>query len=544
LVLTADSQNAAMPAWSSADFLNFRGGSAFGLRKQVNDMAEADRRYPDLTQGVRLDEIPSHAPLVGVVGEQKVFLCRDDAGLRAFVAMCPHLGGPLEEGVIRDGKAICPWHHACFDLATGEAISSPAFDALERREVRVENGVAFVDAAAAPQPETARPRRHGAEARPMTIVGGGAAGFAAANALRTRGWEGEIVVISADRDPPYDRTTLTKDLLEGGTDTDHPPIAGHDLNDLDVTLSLDTAVDGIDPGGRLLRLADGRLQPYERLLLATGAEPRKADFPGGERPSVRYLRSLADGQRLLRDIAGVRKVLVVGASFIGMEAAASLRARGLEVTVVAPEARPMSRQFGDELSDLIVSVHREKGVDLRLGRKIGRLDEKTAMLDDGTQIAADLVLVGVGVEPRLGLAKAAGLRVDGGVVVDRSMRTSDPNIWAAGDIAKWRDARLGREIRVEHWVVAQRQAECAAAGMLGIGATFEHAPFFWTKHFDLAVHYVGHADTWDEISIDGAVAERNATVRFRKSGRDLAVATVGRDIESIEAELAMDSSSK
>jgi NADPH-dependent 2,4-dienoyl-CoA reductase/sulfur reductase-like enzyme len=252
------------------------------------------------------------------------------------------------------------------------------------------------------------------------------------------------------------------------------------------------------------------------------------------------LRSLRDCRRILAKVTSGARVAVVGGSFIAMEAAASLFGRGLSVDVIAAEEHPLEKVFGRELSDLVLGAHARKGARLHLGAKVARIEDKQVLLQGGEQIDADIVVVGIGVEPRLQLAEAAGLALDRGVLVNSRLQTSDPNIFAAGDIARWPDPHTGESIRVEHWVVAERQGQVAAANMFGSDQAFAMVPFFWTKHFDLSIRYVGHAEKWDEALVEGDLAHRNGLVRFRRAGRDLAVATVERDKESLRAELAME----
>ena len=378
----------------------------------------------------------------------------------------------------------------------------------------------------------------------MAIVGGGAAGFAAADAIRKLGWRGRVTVFSEEGEQPYDRTLLTKDYLEGAFGDDRLHIARHSLADLGVDFEGEARVQQIDPGNRRLRLANGDERPYEKLLLATGAAPRRLDVPGGDLPHVMVLRSLQDCRRILAKVTSGARVAMVGGSFIAMEAAASLSGRGLSVDVIAPEEHPLEKVFGRELSDLVLEAHARKGVRLHLGAKVARIEDKQVALQGGERIDADLVVVGIGVEPRLQLAEAAGLALDRGVLVNSRLQTSDPDIFAAGDIARWPDPHSGENIRVEHWVVAERQGQVAAANMLGAAEAFTMVPFFWTKHFDLSIRYVGHAETWDETLVEGDLAHRNGLVRFRHAGRDLAVATVERDQDSLRAELTMEGKSQ
>jgi NADPH-dependent 2,4-dienoyl-CoA reductase/sulfur reductase-like enzyme/nitrite reductase/ring-hydroxylating ferredoxin subunit len=490
----------------------------------------------DLTQWTMVEGVPDGGILAGVVGEDRVFVWRNGNSLKAYSANCPHLGAPLNEGIVVGATIRCPWHHACFDLATGEATAAPAFDALLEYPVTFDDDRFSVKPAGAQTPR--RIGQHEASAGTLAIVGGGAAGFAAADAIRKLGWDGGISVFSEEGEQPYDRTLLTKDYLEGAFRDDHLAIARHSLADLGVDFEGGASVQQIDPGNKRLRLMNGDERPYQKLLLAPGAAPRRLEIPGGDLPHVMMLRSLRDCRRMVAKAISGARVAVVGGSFIAMEAAASLFGRGLSVNVIAPEEHPLEKVFGRALSDLILEAHARKGVRLHLGSKVARIEAKQVILQGGEQIDADIVVVGIGVEPRLQLAEAAGLALDRGVLVNPRLQTSDPNIFAAGDIARWPDPHTGESIRVEHWVVAGRQGQVAAANMLGGEEPFTMVPFFWTKHFDLSIRYVGHAEKWDEVRVEGDLARRNGLVRFRRVGRDLAVATVERDKESLLAELA------
>jgi 3-phenylpropionate/trans-cinnamate dioxygenase ferredoxin reductase subunit len=256
------------------------------------------------------------------------------------------------------------------------------------------------------------------------------------------------------------------------------------------------------------------------------------------------LRSLADSRAIVDRAKSARRAVVIGASFIGLEAAASLRKRGLDVQVVAPETKPLARVLGEAVGGVIQKVHESAGVVFRLGRKPAAIDEGTVTLDDGTRLDADVVVMGVGVRPNLALAEAAGLAVDRGVVVDATLRTSAPDVWAVGDIARWTHRRFG-SVRIEHWVVAERQGQAVAHNVLasrgaGNAIPFTAVPFFWSNHFDAGLTYIGHADSWDSVDVDGDLEGHDFAAAYRKEGRTLAVATMGRDRVSLEAEIAME----
>jgi NADPH-dependent 2,4-dienoyl-CoA reductase/sulfur reductase-like enzyme/nitrite reductase/ring-hydroxylating ferredoxin subunit len=502
-----------------------------------------DQHKPDLLAGVALDAIPDGGLLAGRIGEHDAVLVRHGTQVRALGGRCTHLGAPLAEGSVVGDEVRCPWHHACFDTVSGRATRAPAFAPLPTWPVAVDGGRVRVTSA---EPVPAPAPAMGDDPGPFVIVGGGAAGYAAAVALKTAAPRARCIVLSADAHAPYDRTLLTKDYLDGKFGDDRLPISAVTLESLGVELKLGTRVARIDRAGARVVLTDGETVPYAALLLATGAEPKRLDVPGADREHVRVLRDLDDCRAILARVAGGGRVVVLGSSFIGLETAASLRSRGVDVTVVTPETEPTAAIFGQAVSRAIMAVHRANGVAFVTGRRALAVGASDITLDDGTRLPADLVVVGTGVTPRTGLAEAAGLAVDDGVRVDALLRTSDPAIYAAGDIALWPDPHTGRDLRVEHWVVAQRQGQVAAANMLGGATPFTAVPFFWTKHFDLSVRYVGHAGPEAVGIVDGSPDERDAAVWFLSgkggraqdagAARAQALATLGRDRLSLAYE--------
>jgi len=493
---------------------------------------------PDLSQGVALSEFGGPT-LLGHVGDEEVLLVRSGAEIFAIDAHCSHYHGPLAEGLV-DGETVrCPWHHACFDLRTGEAARAPAINPLAVWKVERE-GERIVVREKREQP---KPRLRGPVDAPgrIVIIGGGAAGFAAAEMLRRQDFRGSIVMLSSEASVPVDRPNLSKDYLAGSAPEDWLPLKPDEFYaEQKIDLKLRTEVAAIDPGARNVVLAGGAAIAYDRLLLATGAEPVRLPIPGADQPHVHLLRSLDDCRAIIASASGARRALVIGASFIGLEVAASLRARDIEVHVVGLEQRPMERVLGPEMGDFVRSLHEEHGVVFHLGDTVTQIDGKRASLKSGSVIEADLVVVGVGVRPRLSLAEEAGLAIDRGVTVNAYLETSAPGIYAAGDIARWPDPHSGENIRVEHWVVAQRQGQAAARNMLGQRQAFNDVPFFWSQHYDVPINYVGHAETWDEISVDGSIAGRDCLLRYRRGGRVLAVASIYRDLASLQAEVAME----
>ena len=499
---------------------------------------QASPAGPDLSRGVTLSDFAGQM-LLGHVGDEEVLLVRSGSEILAIDAHCSHYHGPLADGVV-DGEHIrCPWHHACFDLRTGEATHAPAFNPLAVWKVE-RDGDRIVVREKRDQP---KPRLKGVVDAPsrIVIVGGGAAGFAAAEMLRRQDYRGSIVMLSQEASSPVDRPNLSKDYLAGSAPEDWMPLRPDDFyREADIDLRLGVEVTSIDTKAKQVLLAGGESIPYDRLLLATGAEPVKLPIPGADQPHVHLLRSLADSRAIIASAKDARRAVVIGASFIGLEVAASLRAREIEVHVVGLEQRPMERVLGAQMGDFVRALHEEHGVIFHLGDTVTSIDGKRATLKSGGVIEADLVVIGVGVRPRLSLAEKCGLAVDRGVTVNAYLETSIPGIYAAGDIARWPDKHSGQNIRVEHWVVAERQGQTAARNMLGQREAFDDVPFFWSQHYDVPINYVGHAEKWDDIKVDGDIGARDCLVRYISGGRVLAVASIYRDVASLEAEIAME----
>jgi NADPH-dependent 2,4-dienoyl-CoA reductase/sulfur reductase-like enzyme len=348
-------------------------------------------------------------------------------------------------------------------------------------------------------------------------------------------------MLSNDSAAPVDRPNLSKDYLAGSAPEDWLPLRPDGFyHEAYIDLRLRTEVVSIDTTTRNVIVADGGAVSYDRLLLATGAEPVRLSIPGADQPHVHTLRSLADCRAIIASTVGARRAVVIGASFIGLEAAAALRARAIEVHVVAPEQRPMERVLGPEMGDFVRALHEEHGVIFHLSDTVVAIEGKRATLKSGGVLEADVIIVGVGVRPRLALAEQAGLALDRGIVVNSYLETSIPGVFAGGDIARWPDPHSRENIRVEHWVVAERQGQTAARNMLGRREPFDAVPFFWSQHYDVPINYVGHAEQWDEIAINGDIAGRDCLLKYKKQGRVLAVASIYRDIDSLKAELAME----
>src|SRR5260221_1980559 len=375
----------------------------------------------------------------------------------------------------------------------------------------------------------------------IVIIGGGAAGFAAAEKLRREQYRGRIVMLSNDDAPPVDRPNLSKDYLAGNAPEDWVPLRPESFYaDNGIELRLKASVTSIDIRAREVALAEGSRIPYDRLLLATGAEPIRLSIPGAGPQQLLVLRSLPDCRAIIERAKTARRALVLGASFIGLEVAAALRAREIEVHVVAPERRPLERVLGREFGDFVRAIHEEHGVVFHLEETATAIDAANVRLKGGTTLAADLVVVGIGVRPRIELAERAGLKLDRGVVVNEYLETSVPGIFAAGDIARWPDPHTGDNLRIEHWVVAERQGQTVARNILGQRQRFSEVPFFCSQHYDVPINYTGHAQKWNDLDIEGNIEARDCLVRYRRNGKVLAVASIFRAIDNLKEAAAME----
>ena len=471
---------------------------------------------PDLANGAKVQgHFDGHAVVAARVGDE-VFV---------VAAACSHWGENLADGAVISDTIRCGGHHACFSLRTGEALAAPALAAIRTFCVEKRGGKHVVVAGTS-QPSS------------VVIVGGGAAGSAAADMLRRQGYAGKVTLVGADTDLPCDRPNVSKDYLAGGAPEEWLFLRDRaGWESAGIELMLGTRVEAIDRTKKTVKLSTGKTLEYGALLLAPGAEALRLPIPGADRAFV--IRTVGDARAVIAEMPKARRAAVIGSSFIGLEAAASLRARGLEVHVIGPDRVPLERIVGGAIGEAVQALHEKNGVVFHLGRKPASVDAAGVTLDDGTKVASELVIMGVGVRPSLALAEAAGLTMDRGVAVDGQLRTSDPSIFAAGDVARYPDARTGEKFRIEHWVVAQRQGQTAAKVMLGQQVKFDAVPFFWTTQFGISLRYMGHAEGWDNADVAGDVKKNDCAVAFRKGGRTLAVATLGRDRDALIAEDAL-----
>jgi NADPH-dependent 2,4-dienoyl-CoA reductase/sulfur reductase-like enzyme/nitrite reductase/ring-hydroxylating ferredoxin subunit len=498
---------------------------------------------PDLSIGIDAGSIRPGEKLLGHVKEEAVLVARLDNDLVAISARCTHYGGPLADGVVDGDTVRCPWHHACFSLRTGEALRAPALDpvACWKVERRGEKAVVAGKIERDPlSPSYPAPIGRAPSPQDVVIIGAGAAGSAATEMLRRCGHDGRIAVVDDDSGAPYDRPNLSKDYLAGTATEEWIPLRPDGFYEKHGVSLMRGRVTRLDTTARAVAIDGHGSISYDALLIATGAEPVRINLAGDVQPHVHYLRSLTDSRAIVEASKSARRVVVIGGSFIGLEVAASMRARNLEVHVVAPDKIPLARVLGEHLGSFIRALHEEHGVVFHLGHTPRRIEREAVVLDDGARLEADLVVIGVGVRPRLDLAEQAGLAMDKGIAVNEYLEASVPGVFAAGDIARWPDRHSGERIRVEHWVVAERQGQAAARNILGARERFDQVPFFWSAHYDLSINYVGHAEKWDRVEVSGDASKHDVAVRFIREGKLLALATLFRDEESLRAEIEME----
>src|SRR5215217_4523245 len=477
------------------------------------------------------------------VDERRILLARVGDNFHAVSATCPHYGGPLAEGALCGTRVVCPWHHAAFNIVNGDLEDPPALDSLVSYNVRIEGERIVLSVPEDAEDRRTRPmvkRDNAVDPRQFVILGAGAAGYAAAQTLREEGFRGNVVMITREDRAPYDRPNLSKDYLHGHAEPEWMPLRGEDFfKEHDIDLVLNREVTRVDAGTKTITFEGGETMDYDALLVATGGAPVHLNIPGADLKNVCVLRSFADADSIIETATHARRAVIVGASFIGMEAAYSLRERGLEVTVVAPSREPFETTLGLEIGELFRRVHESHGVKFKLGSIVYRFEGthnvEAVTVDNGERIETDMVVVGAGVRPVTHFLEGVELDDSGGIVVDSRLRAAD-GIYAAGDIASFNDPRTSERVRIEHWRTAQQQGRAAARNMLGRDVAFEGVPFFWTRQFDVALLYVGHAKSWDDIIYRGDVLSHDFLAFYLKGDRVLAVAGMNRDSEMAAAE--------
>lgn len=473
------------------------------------------------------------------VGETDVLLARINGEFHAIGAYCTHYKAPLAEGVFSGDRVVCPWHNSCFSVLNGDQLEPPGLNCQPYYQVRVEGEDVIVSV-----PESAPSQRiptmvnyhPEVDQRTFVVLGAGAAGSAAVEKLRQAGFQGRVVMITHEDQLPYDRTWLSKDYFIGKVSTEQMPLRSREFyNQHHIEVLLNKQVVRVDAQAKSITFANGEICDYDALLLATGGKPRQLDVEGADLPNVFTLRSFDDSDHILAAAKNASRAVVIGSSFIGMETAAGLTQRGLQVTVVSPDSLPFENILGVEIGQLFQQVHKEQGVCFHLETKAvkfaGNGKVEAVILENGDTIPADLVVVGIGVQPATEFIEGIELHEkDKSVVVDEYLQAAD-GLYAAGDIARFPDWRKNENIRIEHWRIAAQHGRIAADNMAGKAVKFTGVPVFWTLQFEFPLRYIGYAQEWDEIIFDGDLQQREFMAFYVKDNQVLAVAASQRDTE-------------
>jgi NADPH-dependent 2,4-dienoyl-CoA reductase/sulfur reductase-like enzyme/nitrite reductase/ring-hydroxylating ferredoxin subunit len=479
-------------------------------------------------EAAQLDDLDPAGMRAVQLGDESILLLRDGDAVHAVGGKCPHAGAPLAQGVRHGLTIICPWHKAAFCARSGAMLAPPAVDDLPRYDTRVQAGRVFVRVPAVPP----TPPNPPAEERHFVIIGGGAAGAVAAQTLRQEGFGGRITMIDREGRVPYDRTVLSKYWLSGEKGAEKSPLQTQSFYRDHHIGRIAADIIHVDAATRHIECANGQSFDADAILLAPGGDPKRPTIPGADLAGVFVLRSRADAEAILAHAERSTRAVIVGAGFIGMEVAASLRERGLGVVVVAQDSVPFEKQLGKEVGSAFVSLHESRGVVFKLGCEVasveGKFTVRDVVLKDGSRVPADLVVFGFGIAPATEFVSGIVKRPDGGIEVDAGLKAAD-GVFAAGDVAWFPHRGDGPRLRVEHWRVAQQHGRVAALNMLGRHASFDAVPVFWTIQYMKRLDYVGHAESWDDIIVHGDPRKPQFLAYYVKDGHVIAAAGMDRD---------------
>jgi NADPH-dependent 2,4-dienoyl-CoA reductase/sulfur reductase-like enzyme/nitrite reductase/ring-hydroxylating ferredoxin subunit len=477
----------------------------------------SDNRW-EKAAGVK--DLKDRVPISVKAKGKDILLVRIGDRLFATESKCPHYGGPLNKGLLSGDTITCPWHHARFDIATGKLNAPPALDDVQSFSTKVENGEVFIG-----PPVTSMPDQDaGEDNRTYAVVGAGAAGNAAAETLRREGFSGRILLITAEKHPPYDRPVLSKGFLTGEASSDSLPLREKEFyKKMGIEIMTERRVRQLKPAERTLCFSDGKEVKYDAVLLATGGKPRPLPVPGADLRSVYLLRSMTDAETILGATKEAKKVVIVGSGFIGLEVAASLRHRDLQVDVASREEIPMARIFGERIGRWFQRMHEAQGVRFHPDVTAERIEDRgegvRVSLSDGAGIDTDIVVVGLGIDPATDYLEDTNLLEDGAVAVDERLKAKEDGVFAAGDIALFPNPRTGEKHRVEHWVVAEAQGRHAARAMLGVGDSYGEIPFFWTRQYGKSIKYIGYGSPFDRVVFRGDVEEDSFFAGYCRNGQ-------------------------
>lgn len=494
---------------------------------------------PDFEKGISKNSFGTNKKILGYVGDQPILLIQNEDQFYAVSARCTHYGANLNDGLLCGDTIHCPWHHACFNVKTGEATKAPAINPLAKWQVSEEGDTLFVKA----------PQNSSSEAPQVTsedhfvIIGSGAAGHAAAEMLRRQKFQGKITVLSMDKDLPYDRPNLSKDYLAGNAPEEWMPLRSEEyFKEQQIKIQLQTKITQLDTENKTLISEDGQKFSYTKCLIASGGFPVRPEITGIDQPHVHFLKTFADCRKLIKDLGPEKNIVIVGAGFIGLEAATAMRARKMSVTVIAPSSYPLEHAVGADIGKFLQTHHEKNGVRFILGRgkSVKKIAPGKVFLRDDTTFSADVVLIATGIKLSADFLKDSGIHFENGIPVNEFLETNVPDVYAAGDIARFHSDLADEEVRIEHWVVAQRQGQVAAQNMLGQKVAYTDIPFFWSQQFDIVMNYTGVAKKSARTELYGNLEKKDCSVAYWDGDKVTAVLTIGRDLQNLEIEKAFE----
>ena len=445
-------------------------------------------------------------------------------------AQCPHYGAPLDTGILVNKKIICPWHHAQFNIKNGNLIDSPALEGLASYEIEVKGGEVILISEKQSEKEVSKKNR---QKQTYLIIGGGAAGTAAAIKLRELGFAGHLIMVTADNEPPYDRTSLSKDFLKGDMDPEWLPLKNNDYyKNNNIEIILGQTVKNVDAENKIVELVNKTRLEFDKLLVASGSKPKKITPMEAGYKNIYTLRTKQDAEKIQNISESANEIVIIGASFIAMEIAESLNDGNRNIHIIAPEKVPFQNTFGDEIGQLIRDKNEKAGIKFHLGQEVkefeGNGSADKVVLNSGKTVEADLVIVGVGVNPATDFMPHFDMGSDGGLLTDEYLQVEN-DIFAAGDVAKFPYWKTGKIIRIEHWRVAQQLGMIAACNMLNFRKKIDIVPFFWTNLAELNIQYAGYSEKWDDTVIKGDLKKGDVLVFYIKDNEIQAVLGINKD---------------
>ena len=486
---------------------------------------------------------------VKVDEKNKILLTKVDNKIFAVGASCTHYGAPLEDGVLFNGKIICPWHHACFSAKNGDLIEPPALNSLPNYSVKIENEniIVMLPEEIESSRTPSMSKRDNENLNTNVIIGGGAAGNAAAQSMREAGFTGGITIITQENRSPYDRPNLSKDYLAGEAEKEWMPLRPKEFYDeYDINIMYQKKVVGINNERKVVILEKDEEVSFEKLLIATGGVPIKLDVPGANLSNIFYLRSHDNSDEIIEGANNKSKIVIIGSSFIALESASSLKKRlNSDITVISHAEIPFKNILGDEIGKMIQSTHEKNGIKFKLNSTVKKFEGKTKVekiiLESGEIIETDLVIIGIGVKPETSFLRDFKLENDGSILVNKYFEVEE-NMYAAGDMVTFHNSTENSKMRIEHWRTAEQHGRIAGFNMAGRKAEYTSVPFFWTQQDGINLNYVGHATKWDDIITWGNVDSKDFISFYFNDNKLLAAVAMNHDkeMDAIEALMIME----